>query len=104
MCAETSALGIAHRRSPYRGAMAYKPRVEIPYGYYYHVAARGNNKRPIYDDHRDRENFLVRAWTLGGSHPHGGVTTRYVSLYSGPDPPSGGVSRPPFAVMAPHWM
>src|SRR5207244_1780483 len=25
------------------------------------------------------------------------------SLYSGPEPPSGGVSRPPFAVMAPHW-
>src|SRR6476659_8774072 len=27
----------------------------------------------------------------------------YVSLYSGPLPPSGGVSRPPFAVIAPHW-
>jgi hypothetical protein len=27
---------------------------------------------------------------------------RYVSVYSGPEPPSGGVNRPPFAVMAPH--
>jgi hypothetical protein len=24
-------------------------------------------------------------------------------VYSGPAPPSGGVSRPPFAVMAPHY-
>src|SRR5262249_17821315 len=27
---------------------------------------------------------------------------RYVFVYSGPEPPSGGVRRPPFAVMAPH--
>ena len=26
----------------------------------------------------------------------------YVSVYSGPEPPSGGVSLPPFAVIAPH--
>src|SRR5579884_1382721 len=26
-----------------------------------------------------------------------------VFVYSGPDPPSGGVRRPPFAVIAPHW-
>ena len=26
----------------------------------------------------------------------------YVSVYSGPEPPSGGVSRPPLAVIAPH--
>src|SRR5438045_2608958 len=26
-----------------------------------------------------------------------------VSVYSGPEPPSGGVSRPPFALIAPHW-
>ncbi len=24
-------------------------------------------------------------------------------MYSGPEPPSGGVSRPPLAVIAPHW-
>src|SRR5438105_607339 len=27
----------------------------------------------------------------------------YVRWYSGPEPPSGGVRRPPFAVIAPHW-
>src|SRR5689334_4016974 len=27
----------------------------------------------------------------------------YVSVYSGPAPPSGGVRRPPLAVIAPHW-
>ena len=26
-----------------------------------------------------------------------------VTVYSGPEPPSGGVSRPPLAVIAPHW-
>ena len=26
----------------------------------------------------------------------------YIRVYSGPDPPSGGVSRPPLAVIAPH--
>jgi hypothetical protein len=26
-----------------------------------------------------------------------------VTVYSGPLPPSGGVSRPPLAVIAPHW-
>ena len=41
---------------------------------------------------------------------HGGLTPSearevrdsYVCVYSGPEPPSGGVKRPPFAVMAPH--
>jgi hypothetical protein len=28
---------------------------------------------------------------------------RYVCVYSGPSPPSGGVRRPPLAVIAPHW-
>ena len=26
-----------------------------------------------------------------------------VRVYSGPEPPSGGVRRPPLAVIAPHW-
>ena len=30
------------------------------------------------------------------------VDADHVSLYSGPEPPSGGVSRPPLAVIAPH--
>ena len=38
--------------------MAYKPRIEVPYGYY-HVVTRGNNKRRIYEDDDDRESFLV---------------------------------------------
>ncbi len=32
-----------------------------------------------------------------------GARPRYVTVYSGPLPPSGGVSRPPLAVIAPHW-
>ena len=31
-----------------------------------------------------------------------GDVARYVTWYSGPSPPSGGVSRPPLAVIAPH--
>jgi REP element-mobilizing transposase RayT len=38
--------------------MAYKPRIEVPYGYY-HVVTRGNNKRRIYEDDHDREKFFV---------------------------------------------
>jgi hypothetical protein len=38
--------------------MTYKPRIEVPYGYY-HVVTRGNNKRQIYEDDQDRESFLV---------------------------------------------
>jgi putative transposase len=62
--------------------MAYKPRIEVPYGYY-HVVTRGNNKRRIYDDDDDRENFLVvlervarrygwllYAYCLMGNHYH----------------------------------
>lgn len=62
--------------------MAYKPRVEVPYGYY-HVVTRGNNKRRIYDDDCDREEFLVLleriarrygwlfyAYCLMGNHYH----------------------------------
>jgi putative transposase len=62
--------------------MAYKPRIEVPYGYY-HVVTRGNNKRRIYEDEHDREKFLVLleriarrygwlfyAYCLMGSHYH----------------------------------
>jgi REP element-mobilizing transposase RayT len=62
--------------------MAYKPRVEVPYGYY-HVVGRGNNKRAIYEDDDDREKFLVLlervarrygwlfyAYCLMGNHYH----------------------------------
>jgi putative transposase len=62
--------------------MAYVPRIEVPYGYY-HVVTRGNNKRPIYLDDRDRELFLLilrrvarrygwsfLAYCLMGNHYH----------------------------------
>jgi putative transposase len=62
--------------------MAYKPRIEVPYGYY-HVTTRGNNRRSIYDDARDRQFFLAilrriarrhgwlfYAYCLMGNHYH----------------------------------
>ena len=62
--------------------MAYVPRTEIPYGYY-HVGTRGNNKRRIFLDDRDRELFMLHlrrvarryswsfyAYCLMGNHYH----------------------------------
>src|SRR5207245_5717899 len=49
--------------------------------------------------YRATSQFRTRAWHR---YVSGGVTPQ-VSLYSGPLPPSGGVRRPPFAVIAPHW-
>jgi putative transposase len=62
--------------------MSYVPRIEIPYGYY-HVGTRGNNRRSIYEDDRDREVFIfalrrvarkfgwyVYAYCLMGNHYH----------------------------------
>ena len=66
------------------------------------------------------KTLLVLAFAATGDHerrrggtqcyescPHTGTRSQsptriYVSVYSGPAPPSGGVSRPPFAVIAPH--
>ena len=39
------------------GGMARPLRIEKPGGWY-HVTARGNERKPIYRDHRDREHFL----------------------------------------------
>jgi REP element-mobilizing transposase RayT len=63
-------------------AMGYAPRIEVPYGYY-HVVTRGNNRRTIYADDRDRELFLMilarvarrygwsfLAYCLMGNHYH----------------------------------
>ena len=36
----------------------YRPRVEAPFGYY-HVGTRGNDRRPIFVDDRDRLIFLL---------------------------------------------
>jgi len=62
--------------------MGYPPRIEVPYGYY-HVVTRGNNRRAIYLDDRDRELFLIilrrvarrygwsfLAYCLMGNHYH----------------------------------
>jgi Transposase and inactivated derivatives len=62
--------------------MPHTPRVEIP-GAYYHVVTRGNNKRSIFEDDRDREVFmlillrvarrygwLAYAYCLMGNHYH----------------------------------
>jgi putative transposase len=62
--------------------VAYLPRIEVPYGYY-HVGTRGNNKRSIYEDDRDRELFMfglrriarkfgwyLYAYCLMGNHYH----------------------------------
>ena len=62
--------------------MTYVPRIEVPYGYY-HVGTRGNNKRRIFADDRDRELFLLHlrrvarryswsfyAYCLMGNHYH----------------------------------
>jgi REP element-mobilizing transposase RayT len=58
------------------------PRVEVAFGYY-HLSARGNNRRFIFDDDHDREVFLAildgvarrygwrfYAWCLMGNHYH----------------------------------
>jgi len=62
--------------------MGYPPRIEVPYGYY-HVVTRGNGRRTIYVDDRDRELFLMilgrvarrygwsfLAYCLMGNHYH----------------------------------
>jgi len=38
--------------------MGYVPRIVVPHGYY-HVGTRGNNRRSIFEDDRDRAFFLM---------------------------------------------
>jgi REP element-mobilizing transposase RayT len=70
------------RAGAYRDRVGYPLRIEVPYGYY-HVATRGNNRRAIYADDRDRELFLLivrriarrygwsfLAYCLMGNHYH----------------------------------
>jgi hypothetical protein len=53
------------------------------------------------DNHRPDRNPVERTdGALSAPEPQ---RLRYVSWYSGPSPPSGSVSRPPLAVIAPHW-
>ena len=62
--------------------MGYPPRIEIPDGYY-HVVTRGNDRRTIFEDERDRELFMLilrrvarrhgwlfYAYCLMGNHYH----------------------------------
>jgi putative transposase len=48
----TSALGVRII------AVMYRPRIEVPGGFY-HVGTRGNNRQPIYVDDDDRRRFLL---------------------------------------------
>jgi putative transposase len=61
---------------------AYVPRLEVPYGFF-HIGTRGNNRRSIFADDRDRESFLrilrrvtrryawqLYAYCLMGNHYH----------------------------------
>ena len=53
---------------------------------------------------RARSSGFVWTGASAASRPwDDGVGDPQVSVYSGPEPPSGGVRRPPLAVIAPHW-
>ena len=61
-----------------------------------------SSETPTSSHTQDWRDFARRSRTAALSRiarPRG----RQVSVYSGPEPPSGGVRRPPFAVIAPHW-
>lgn len=75
--------------------MARKPRIQVA-GAFYHLTTRGNNRRPIYLDDRDRELFLglfagvskVLGWRchtfcLMGNHYHFIVETPEANLAEG---------------------
>jgi REP element-mobilizing transposase RayT len=47
--------------------MTYPARVEVPGGYY-HVGTRGNDKRTIFEDDRDRELFMHILRRVAGRH------------------------------------
>ena len=82
LCVEGAAALLAYcdEREP----EARAPRLQLP--------CDGEPEDPAPDDDRvvARHRLAV-----------GGRT--YVWVYSGPEPPSGGVSRPPLALIAPHW-
>src|SRR5215211_5071853 len=61
-------------------------------------SALRNTRAPISRDRVADEDVVERE--RGG---HDWIGRHHVTLYSGPAPPSGGVRRPPFAVIAPHW-
>jgi REP element-mobilizing transposase RayT len=75
--------------------MARPLRIEYP-GAAYHVIARGNQGRPIFEDDKDRERFLetlgeacgktgwrIHAWVLMGNHYHLLIETPEANLVTG---------------------
>lgn len=64
-------------RDAYRRSISYKPRIEVPFGYY-HVVTRGNNKRRIYEDDWDRTIFLMMF--NGVAHKYGWTILAYVLM------------------------
>jgi len=69
------------------------------------VALRANELLPPFLGFLRFHNFKLfmrSAYVLYMASTAFGVAT-YVTWYTGPSPPSGGVRRPPLAVMAPHW-
>src|SRR5438552_11887110 len=75
-------LGILLQPREHRRVMARPLRIEFP-GAVYHVTSRGNDKRPIFKNDRDRKSFLaflgetakrfgwsITAWVLMTNHFH----------------------------------
>src|SRR3954470_19023127 len=52
---------------------------------------------------RSERGRMPSTWSTGETTRGVPIEVRYVFVYSGPAPPSGGVRRPPLAVIAPHW-
>ena len=75
------------------------------------ASRRRPSRTPIRPPGRTSSSTATRRWRSASRWPRrwssaaaGRLRQRaYVSVYSGPEPPSGGVSRPPRAVIAPHW-
>src|SRR6266511_4577819 len=69
-------------------------------------AVRRASSAPSADHAAGADRVAVARLEIGSRHPPRVVDARhrshYVRVYSGPLPPSGGVRRPPFAVIAPH--
>jgi hypothetical protein len=62
------------------GLMARPVRIEVPGGWY-HVTARGNERKPIYWDDRDRLHFLelLEWWPTGDECLKGNLRGRSVN-------------------------
>jgi REP element-mobilizing transposase RayT len=59
--------------------MARKPRVEFE-GAFYHVIARGNQRRSIFSDDRDREAYATTASTVPQDICFRGGSKRYYAI------------------------